>query len=555
MAINYIDNDYTINLNSKTLNQGREASKITYSISSSISSSQQISSSTLNFATQSVNTYTEDTDESSEAYVFFGKSVAIVNSRKILIGAPNKNHVGYTGGGDVGSVFEFVRTDDVYDADGSEWVQTAEISASDMASMKPGTHIMHFGGTLAASGSYMVAGAPERSGPSGSYVGTCGAVYVFNSSSNGYIQEAFFQPIVVSSTRFGQVLTMDSQSNRFVVGIPYREEAYIYNSSSAGWVQERILTSSLGYASAKFGSSVALSGAYMAVGGPVDRVGSGGSTISGAGKVSLFKSSSVDGWSEIGQISSSSPSSNGFFGRSLSMISNKRLVVGEEFGEIGAGAKTGSIEILSFDDSGGKTLIQAISNPRANNLGRFGRYVSAYENGEYIAVSRPVSTDSGTSDSSSNEGHRAVFIYESGSSGTWSLSKTLTRDTSLATYYSGIGKWIYTLDNSVDVVNKWDSKLDIKGGLVLHGIDGAPDSNFRDLDNTGMYNYGFGEFRTWRTYVSSSTITVTSSVETQISSSSPSDFVPFRFHSGGALNIRGQSTTKGYKTFIGDQKS
>ncbi len=553
MAINYIDNDYTINLNSKTLSQGREVAKITYSISSSITSSQQISSSTLNFATQSVNTYTEDTDESGEAYVFFGKSVFIVNSRKILIGAPNKNHTGYTAGGDVGSVFEFVRTDDVYDADGSEWVQTAEISASDMDTMKPGTHIMHFGGTLAAYGSYMVAGAPERSGPSGSYVGTCGAVYVFNSSSGGYIQEAFFQPIITSSTRFGQVLTMDSQSNRFVVGIPYREEVYIYNSSSVGWAQERILTSSLVNTSAKFGTSVALSGAYLAVGGPVESVGTGGSTISGAGKVSLFKSSSVSGWSEIGQISSSAPSNNGFYGRSLSMFSENRIVVGEEFGEVSASA-TGSAEVLMFNDSGEKTLLQTLANPRVNNLGRFGRYVSAYNDGEYIAVSRPVSEDGGT-DSSSNEGNRAVFVYKSGSGGTWTLSNTLTRDTSLATYYSGIGKWIYTLDSSVNAVNKWDSKLHIKDGLVLHGIDGAPDSNFRDLDNTGLYNYGFGEFRAWRTYVSSSTVTVTSSVDTTVSSSGPGDFVPFRFHSPGPMNIRGQSSSKSYKTFLGEQKS
>lgn len=554
MAINYLDNDYTINLNTKTLNQGRETSKLEYSISSSVTSSQQISSSTLNFATQSVNTYTEDTDESGEAYVFFGKSVFIVNSRKILIGAPNKNHTGYTAGGDVGSVFEFVRTDDVYDADGSEWVQTAEISASDMATMKPGTHIMHFGGTLAASGSYMVVGAPERSGPSGSYVGTCGAVYVFNSSSSGYVQEAFFQPIITSSTRFGQVLTMDSQSNRFVVGIPSREEAYIYNSSSTGWVQERVLTSSLSYSTSLFGTSVALSGAYLAVGGPQDRVGTGGDTISGAGRVSLFKSSSASGWSEIGQISSSAPSNNGFYGRSLSMFSERRIVVGEEFGEVSASA-TGSAEVLSFNDSGEKTLLQTLANPRQQNLGRFGRYVSAYENGEYIAVSRPVSTDSGESDSSSDEGHRAVFVYKSGSGGTWSLSNTLTRDTSLATYYSGIGKWIYTLDNSVNTVNKWDSKLHIKDGLVLHGIDGAPDSNFRDLDNTGLFNYGFGEFRTWRTYVSSSTVTVTSSVDTTISSSVAGDFVPFRFHMNGPMSLRLQAGNKSYKTFVGEQKS
>ena len=556
MKFNDTDNRYTINLASKAADQGRSAAKITYSMSSSTTTTEETTNTTLHFATQSLNTYTEDSDESSEGYVFFGKSVSIVNSNKILIGAPNKNHVGYTaGGGDVGSVFEFKRADGVYDADGSEWVQTAEISANDMSSMSPSLNIMHFGATLASSGSYLVVGAPYRTGPGSSYTQTCGAVYVFHSGAAGYEQEAFIQPVIASTTYFGTVVGMDSQSNRFVVGVPSREEVYIYGSSSSGWNQEVVLTSSLSYSTALYGSSVAMSGNYLAVGAPNSRHGSGGSTISGAGSVSLYKSSSSGGWQDLRTIYSSSPSNNGFYGRSLSMISQRKLVVGEEFGEVGEGAKTGSVEILSFDDSGTKTLIQTINNPRANNLGRFGRYVSAYENGEYIAISRPVSTDSGGSDSSTSEGHRAVFVYKSGSGGTWSLSNTLTRDTSLATYYgSTSGKWIYTLDNSVNVVNKWDSKLDMKDGLVLHGIDGAADSRFRD-NNGSIYQYGFGEFRSWMTYVSSSTTTTTSTTSTLVSSSGPGDFAPFRFSSSGPFNIRNQSSNNYYKTFVGDHKN
>jgi len=553
MTINYLDNDYTINLNTKTLNQGREASKLEYSISSSISSSTQLSSSTLNFATQSVNTYTEDADEASEAYVFFGRSVAVVNSNKILVGAPNKNHTGYQNSpADVGSVFEFTFTSGVVDGDGSEWVQTAEISASDMADMHPTRNIMHFGHTIAATGSYLVVGAPERDGASGSYTQNVGAVYVFNSGSGGYNQEAFIRsPNNTDGDYFGYVVGMNVQPNKFVVGVPTRENAYIYASSSGGWALEATITSSLVTDSnAKFGSSVAMSGNYLAIGAPLDHVGATGD----AGTVALFKSSS-GGWSEIGLISSSAPTAFGFYGRSLAMFTNKRLVVGEEFGHVAANT-TGSIEISSFNDSGSKTLIQAISNPRQNNAGRFGRYVSAYANGEYIATSRPISTDSGTSDSTTSEGQRAVLVYKSGSGGTWTLSNTLTRNTSLASYYNNTpGKWMYTADNSLTTLNRWYSQLSIKDGIALHGIDGANDSNFRDLDNTDLYNVGFGEFRTWRTYVSSSVVTVTSSVNTTVSSSVVGDFVPFRFHVNGPMNIRLQAGNKSYKTFVGEQKS
>jgi hypothetical protein len=553
---NYIDNDYTINLNSKTLDQGRNTTATTYSVSSSVTSSTEISSSTLYFATQSLNTYTEDTDEASEAYVFFGRSVVVVNANKILIGAPHKNHTGYINSpADVGSVFEFTFTSGTYDADGSEWVQTAEISASDMADMDPVQHVMEFGHAIAATGSYLVVGAPKRQGASGSYTDNIGAVYVYNSGASGYVQESFIRsPNNTNGDYFGSVIGMNVQPNKFIVGVPTRENAYVYASSSGGWALETTITSSLVTRSdAKFGSSVALSGNYLAVGAPLDHVGA----TQDAGTVALFKSSS-GGWSEIGLFSSSAPSTSAFYGRSLAMLTNKRLVVGEEFGKVEAN-KTGSIEISSFDDSGNKTLIQAIGNSRANNSGRFGRYVSAYPDGQFIATSRIISNDNGTTDSTTSEGERAVLVYESGSGGTWTLSNTLTRDTSLATYYASTpGKWTYTIDGSgfsLTSLQYWYSQLSIKDGIALHGIDGANDSNFRDLDNTGLFDVGFGEFRTWRTYTSSSSVVVTSSVDVVITSSTPGDFVPFRFHQNGPVNTREQTTSKAYKSFLGDPKS
>lgn len=514
-----IESDFSLN-HYKTIKDNSEVEIVVNETSTTISGY---------FSSQSLNSFAED-NSVSDSYTLFGQGVTVVNSRKILIGTPSKTFSGYLQSpGDVGAVYEFTRTDGVHDVDGSEWVQTAQITASDFSSMNPSTSEMHFGHCLQATGSHLIVGAPHRCGPSGSYTSRVGAVYVFKSSSSGYAQEAFFRPLTGSGERFGEVVRFNATPNKFAVGVPSRDETYIFNSGSGGWSQEAILTSSLtSYASPSFGGSIAYSGSYLAVGAPNDRPGS----TMGAGSACLFKSSS-SGWSEIGIFSSSAPSGFGFYGRSLAFMSNKRLVVGEEFGEI-SGNATGSVQVFSFTDAGVKTLHQTILNPLTGNSGRFGRFVDAYNDGTFISVSRPISGDN-TTDSSSNEGNRAVLVYQSGASG-YSLLTTLTRDTSLATYYgSSPGKWIYSIDSN-NTASKWYSMLSMKDGLIIHGIAGAADSKFHD-DDGSPFNYGFGEFRSWRNVLSTTTTTIRTAP-------------PIRFSAKAAFNIRGQTVKNPYSVTL-----
>lgn len=548
---NYIDNDYTINLNSKTLNQGRESSKVVYSVSSTETTSTEEVSTTSYFSSQSMNSYNHDLNEGQG---FFGQSVAIVNSSKILIGTPHKNHAGHTQTpGDVGSVFEYTYTEGVTDSDGSPWVQSAEISGN--LSLMDTQKRMHFGTALAATGSYVAVGAPGLDGEPGNQAQNNGAVFIFKSSSSGYVEENMFRPQDTGSSAqyFGSVVSFDCNSNRLAVNGQNMENVYIFNSNSVGWQREAILTSSLiGYSTPDFGHSLALSGAYLAVGAPASRQAGN----LNEGSVSVFKSSSV-GWAEIVNVSSSNPIYNGLFGLSLDIMSNKRIIVGEPEGHP-SNNKTGSVEIIGFDDLGNYNRIQLIENPRDNNYGAFGRNVSAYESGEFIVISRPLSNDNGTNNSHYDgladfEEHRALFVYELSGSNNWNLSGTLTRDVELATYYdNNPGDWFY---GTTYAKNGFHVPLDVKDGLVLLGIEDASDNNFRRTPPSNPFGYNFGEFRVWKTEVTTTTIETTSTTETVTTTNTAGDFVPFRFHLNGPVNTRGQVTSKAYKSFLGDPKS
>lgn len=548
MTINYLNNDYTIDLKAKTENQGRNSSQVKFEVSASIEHIETRTNINQNFYTQSMNTYNKQTTsgEDSEAYVFFGRSVAIVNSSKILIGAPHKTHTGHLGTpGDVGSVFEYTFTPGVTDSKGSQWVEKVEISGN--LSLMDTQKRMYFGTALAATGSYVAVGAPGLDGEPGNQASNNGAVFIFKSSSSGYTEEDIFRPADTSSNAqyFGSVLTFDRNSNRLAVNGQNMENVYIFSSSSLGWEREAILTSSLiTYNSSDFGHSLALSGTYLAVGAPLSRQDS----FLDEGSVSIFKSSS-SGWSEIVNVTSSNPVARGYFGLSLSILSNKRIVVGEPQGHPSVN-KTGSVAIISFDDSGGKTILQTIENPRDNNYGSFGRNISSYEDGEFIIISRPLPNDDGT-DSGNAEGHRALFVYQLSGSNNWSLSGTLTRDQSLATYYASTpGDWFYGSDLAK---TGFHVPLDAKDGVVLLGVEDATDNTFR---SDSPFNYSLGEFRAWRTLVTSSiSIEEVTYDSTVVGETTVANFVPFRFHQNGPVNLRSQSNSKGYETFLGDQKS
>jgi len=539
MASKHIKNDYTIDY-TNTANEEYSTTAVAYSTTTS---TEQVVTTT-NFSSQSMNSWNYQPEESNESQGMMGRSVAIVNSSKILVGVPHKNHAGYTlPPGDVGSVFEYTYTEGVTDINGSPWIERTELSGN-LSLMNPNSGRMFFGTALAARDSYVAVGAPGQDSP-GNTQQNHGAVYIFKSSSSGYAEEAMLTPqdALSHGYLFGGVLTFDKISNRLAVHGTGMNDVYIFNSGSSGWQRESIITASANLYDeyTQFGHSLALSGAYLAVGAPRDRPNNINNL--NVGSVLVYKSSSV-GWSEITYISSSTPLYNGLFGLSLEIMSNKRIIVGEPEGHP-SNNKTGSVEIIGFDDLGNYTRLQIIENPRDSNYGAFGRNISAYDNGEFIAISRPLSNDNGT-DIGNPEGHRAIFIYESSGTNNWILSGTLTRDQSLATYYANTpGAWFYGTSNAK---SGFHVPLDVKDGVVLLGVEGASDSNYR---RSSFYGYSFGEFRTWKTEVTTTTVTT----KTTTTSTRPGGRIPFRFSTPGLYNIRGQSTEKHHKTFIGERKS
>ena len=162
---------------------------------------------------------------------------------------------------------------------------------------------------------------------------------------------------------------------------------WIYKSSSTGWKVQQALTASNGRANGDtFGNSLSFSGSYLAV-GQIAYNGSRGATY-------IYKTSS-EGWTEKHFLTSSNPATNAQFGRSISLMSGSRLVIGEDWGISNAsGHKDGAFEVYNFTDSE-NTFLQRVGNPDCtgsvssyNYSSRFGRFIATNEKG-WIVCARP----------------------------------------------------------------------------------------------------------------------------------------------------------------------
>tara|TARA_A200000159_G_scaffold159589_1_gene178427 strand:- start:4486 stop:6177 length:1692 start_codon:yes stop_codon:yes gene_type:complete len=560
----HIDSDYTISLY-KVVTSSLDITSV--KTITTTTDEETTTERTRYFATQSLNTPDGHVGPSGQAQNV-GTSVTIVNSSKILVGAPTRRIPGFSNN-NPGAIIEYTHTEGVTGSGGSQWVQTVILSGNTDLMLDSNYSVRAFGFSLDSYNNYVAVGAPAHKGPDPDQASNQGTVTIYRSSSlSGYTLEETLRPTGshLASRYFGAQVRFNLKSNKLAVNEQVNngeKEVFIYSSGSdSGWYREANFSSSLLVSSTYngFGHCLAFSGAYLAVGAPLDSITSP-TSIAGAGKVCIFKSSS-SGWSEIGIFSSSTAAVNSYYGNSVSLLPDKRLVVGEPQGHPGT-LKTGSIEIFSFDDSGNKTLIQTIANPRDENKGYFGRNVDSTLDGKFIVVSRPGGTDAGLVASGYTDGHAALFVYESGSSGTWALSGTLTRDLgpdgtpagdigNIDYYGNNPGGWIGSSMNTdyEDTGHIHSDIVKIKDGVILLGVAGAADNPSYSTTN---YGYSRGEFRTWRSVVTSST--ETTSTTTTTSATIQSQFLPFRFSHKGPLNIQNQSTAKGYKTFLGEPKT
>jgi hypothetical protein len=222
-------------------------------------------------------------------------------------------------------------------------------------------------------------------------------------------------------------------------------------------------------------------------------------------------------------------------------MSGSRVVIGEDYGVSNDdGHKDGAFEVYSFTDST-NTFLQRIGNPDVTgavsnyNYGsRFGRFISTNEDGK-IVCARP--RGRGTSEPQTTEGNRALLVYSPNTAGTsWTLSKTLTRDTgsSSPTYYgTKIGRWYYNFQGS----SYFHKMVDMNGNKIVLGMPSVASSTLSN-DLSSVYGYGVGEMRIWESY--------------EISSETSGSF---RTLSNGSFNLRLQSVAGYVSTTLGGKKN
>ena len=184
----------------------------------------------------------------------FGESVSISGTR-VAIGAYRSD----TNGTDAGAAY-------VFEYNGTNWVETAKLLASDGASFD------RFGESISASGNRIAIGAPSNDDNGDA----SGSVYVFEYDGTNWQEEANLTPPAVTPFDvFGEGLSLDG--DRLIAGAISDNEAgsnagaaYILEYDGTDWQVMNKLIASDAASADLFGLSVSIAGDRAIVGSPQD---------------------------------------------------------------------------------------------------------------------------------------------------------------------------------------------------------------------------------------------------------------------------------------------
>jgi hypothetical protein len=242
----------------------------------------------------------------------------------------------------------------VFQRQGSTWVQTQKLHASDAASGAS------FGWSASISGGVLVVGAPGHEPQS------AGAAYVFERIGTIWTETALLLASDKAPTdQFGQSVSVSG--DRIIVGAPSSNaplfisgSAYIYEKTAGVWGEVVKLTASDAAASDGLGFSVAIEGDTAVVGNLGDE-GPAGQNNTG----SAYVFQEIGGtWFEIQKLTPSTPQISQIFGVSAS-ISGSTIIVGamsDDTAAINAGAA------YVYENQGGSwTEVQKLTATDSNN--------------------------------------------------------------------------------------------------------------------------------------------------------------------------------------------
>jgi len=220
------------------------------------------------------------------------------------------------GGMNTGSVYVFVKS-------GGSWGLEQKLTASDGAS---GDALGWGGRGVAIDGDYLVAGVLQHQHGGGPY---CGAAYVFVRSGGQWSEQAELIPSTCGNPAWGFGSAVAIHGSTIVVGAPSSGyggksssgAAFVFVRDGSSWTEQQVLTASdggtedyLGYAVAVF-SDLAMAGAAY-------EDGSGGYNI---GAAYLFQRSGTT-WSQQQKLTASDGANGDYFGWAVTLGSDDAVV-------------------------------------------------------------------------------------------------------------------------------------------------------------------------------------------------------------------------------------
>ena len=225
----------------------------------------------------------------------------------------------------------------IFSFDGTNWVQSPKLTASDGVSWDK------FGKSVAISGNYVIIGAPG-SNDGGESSGSA-YVFFFNGSTWQEVQKLTASD-GTSWDNFGHSVVVSG--NIAVIGAPVASgtdvtsgSAYIFQNNTGSWTQVQKLTASDGASWDKFGHALALSGTDILIGAPGDDDNSESS-----GSAYLYTNNGSS-WIQSQKFLASDGAYADYFGNSVS-INGNYIVIGA-YGNDYLGISSGASYLFLFN--------------------------------------------------------------------------------------------------------------------------------------------------------------------------------------------------------------
>lgn len=275
----------------------------------------------------------------------------------------------------------------IYMYDGGQWL--ALLFTVSEAFIPPTTRVPsdaavgdQFGFTVAISGNYAIIGAPYDN--VGANVDQ-GCVYIFVRNASVWTEQAKLTASDgATGDQFGYNVAINGAY--VIVGAPMDNSpgldagsAYVFFRNGSDWSEQAKLTASNAASNDHFGWSVSISGAYAAIGAKDDDVGA---DVNEGSAYVFLRTGTI--WAQQDNVIAPFGAADDRFGYSIG-INGDYLVVGANDDDVSGASNAGSAHV--FLRSGSNWTYQDELNPTPSEDDHFGESVAI--DGDYIVVGRP----------------------------------------------------------------------------------------------------------------------------------------------------------------------